>query len=451
MNGHDLYNQTMSNVTVVGLGKIGLPLAVAIAKSGQNVIGVDINLDLISNINAGKVPIGFSEPSLDEFLRHVINGGFLIATDNLEKAVKNSDTIVVIVPLFITEKNDPNFRTLDEVTEIIGNNLISGTTVIYETTLPVGTTRNRFLPALLKASGLSDSDFQLAFSPERVFVGDFFRTLQNIPKIVGGINRASTNSASDFYRSFINFASTDFNGRENGVWEFDGAESAEFAKLAETTYRDVNIALANTFATHALDLDIDINEIIAACNSQPFSHIHNPGIYVGGHCIPVYPHLYTQSHSGAQLIHLSRTINEDMPATLLNSIDISTYLKKNSNVTVMGVSYREGVKETYHSGIFKLCELLENYGANVSVYDPKYSDKELVELGFTSFIPEFNPGVLIFQNAEDSFRHMTKEMFPSVTLVVDGRGFIDSQNWPGVPIKGFGISTNKNAPNTSIL
>jgi UDP-N-acetyl-D-glucosamine dehydrogenase len=437
-------------VVVVGLGKIGLPLAVAVAQSGHSVIGVDVNKEIVDSLNNLVVPSGFNEPKLDLFLKKVgLSGNFKASTD-LVAAMENASVVLVIVPLVIDEKMNPQFEILDSVTKTIGANIKVGSTVIYETTLPVSSTRNRFLPILLQNSGLEEEDFFLAFSPERVYVGDFFRTLTSVPKLVGGINPRSTKAAANFYRSFIKFETRSFLDRQNGVWEMENSEAAEFAKLAETTYRDVNIALANTFAMHALDLGLDTNEIIAACNSQPFSHIHNPGIYVGGHCIPVYPHLYTSSHSGAELIHVARQINESMPEYLLGLEALKNQVLNGSKVTVMGVSYREGVKETYHSGTFKLCALLEKAGALVTVVDPKYTNEEMIALGLNPHVEDFESNILIFQIKEETFKSLTREDFPKVELIVDGRGFLQSEKWPNVKIIGFGISKNLTAPVTNL-
>ena len=435
---------------MVGLGKIGLPLAIAIAQSGRSVIGVDVNKEIVKSIKKLRVPSGFNEPNLDLFLKEVGLSGNFKATTDLAEAMEGAFVVVVIVPLVIDEKMNPNFEILDTVSKTIGMNLKKGTTVIYETTLPVSTTRNRFLPILLQNSGLNVEDFFLAFSPERVYVGDFFRTLSSVPKLVGGINQSSTQAAADFYSSFIRFENHSFHDRQNGVWEMENSEAAEFAKLAETTYRDVNIALANTFAMHAIDWGLNTNQIIAACNSQPFSHIHNPGIYVGGHCIPVYPHLYTSSHGAAELIHVARKINEGMPEYLFDLEDIRNQILPGSDVTVMGISYREGVKETYHSGVFKLCSLLEKIGARVTVFDPKYTNEEITALGLTPHTMNFKTNVLIFQIKEESFKSLTEADFPKVELILDGRGFLESEKWPKAKILGFGISKNLTAPITNL-
>ena len=411
-------------------------------------IGVDTNKIIVDEINKSITPTGIYEPYLSDLLEKVTKTEKLIATTDLTWAMEFATVIILVVPLVVNDKMEPDYEILDSVTQIIGSKLRPGSLVIYETTLPISATRNRFLSLLLSNTFLTENDFFLAYSPERVYVGDFFQTLSSVPKLVGGVNSNSTRVASDFYNSFIQFEDKFFGSRKNGVWELESCEAAEFAKLAETTFRDVNIALANTFATHALELGLDINQIIEACNSQPFSHIHNPGIYVGGHCIPVYPHLYLLSNPHANLVHLARQINESMPAYLIDQLGQKYQLPSNPRITIMGVSYREGVKETYHSGIFKLYDLLKEISHDVSVFDPKYSKSELIAIGLKPLDVSFNPNILIFQNKEDYFMSISKLDFPDVQIILDGRGFIEAEKWPNVGILGFGTSKYTNAPMT---
>ncbi len=195
---------------------------------------------------------------------------------------------MLVVPLFVDERGTPDFRAMDAATRAVAAGLRPGTLVSYETTLPVGTTRDRFAPLLAQDSGLlPERDFSLVFSPERVFTGRVFADLRRYPKLVGGIGPHSAKDGVRFYESVLDFDVREELSRPNGVWDLGSAEAAELAKLAETTYRDVNIALANQFARFADRSGVDIDAVIEACNTQPYSHIHRPGIAVGGHCIPV--------------------------------------------------------------------------------------------------------------------------------------------------------------------
>ncbi len=279
-------------ICVVALGKIGLPLAVQFARSGHSVVGADISAATVDLVNAAVAPFP-GEADLDGYLAEVVGAGRLSATTDVTGAVQGCEVVVVVVPLIVDQHKHPDFAGLDQATAAIAAGLQAGALVVYETTLPVGTTRHRFAPALAAGSGLTlGEDLFVAFSPERVYSGRVFADLRRYPKLVGGIDEASTKLAINFYEAVLQFDQRDDLARRNGVWDLGSSEAAELAKLAETTYRDINIGFANELARHADQHDIDIAQVIDACNSQPFSHIHQPGIAVGGHCIPVYPHFY---------------------------------------------------------------------------------------------------------------------------------------------------------------
>lgn len=277
-------------IAVVATGKIGLPLATQFASMGHEVVGVDVNQALVDVINSGVEPFP-GEAGLGEKLAEQVPSGKLRATTDYADAIPGADAVVLVVPLLVDEETwDPDFKWMDAATTSLAEHLTPGTLVSYETTLPVGTTRNRWKPLIERVSGLREGeDFHLVFSPERVLTGRVYEDLRKYPKLVGGLSEAGTRRATEFYESVLTFDDRPDLSRPNGVWDMGTAEAAEMAKLAETTYRDVNIGLANQFARFADTTGIDVYKVIEACNSQPFSHIHRPGIAVGGHCIPVYP------------------------------------------------------------------------------------------------------------------------------------------------------------------
>jgi nucleotide sugar dehydrogenase len=377
------------NVTVVGLGKIGLPLAVQFAKKGSKVFGADINQETVDLVNQGIEPFP-GEASLKEFLFETVSSGMLAASTNTKECVSRSDVVVVVVPLFVDKNAEPDFRAMDSATEEIAKGLQRGTLVSYETTLPVGTTRNRFTKMLEKNSGLRvGEDFHVSFSPERVLTGRVFSDLRKYPKIVGGVTKECSTVADQFYRMHLDFDNRPDLSRENGVWILDSPESAEFVKLAETTYRDVNIGLANQFARFADKSGLDIDEIISAANSQPFSNIHSPGISVGGHCIPVYPQFYLWQDQDASIVRSAREANDKMPAYIVDKIADEIGDFKDKKTLVLGISYRPGVKESAFSGVFSVADRLDKLGAHVFVHDPLYTSEEVSKIGFNSeFIPE---------------------------------------------------------------
>jgi nucleotide sugar dehydrogenase len=422
---------------VIGLGKIGLPLAVRVAQSGRRVIGLDISTDVVSAVNAGVSPIS-GEPGLDDRLAEVVQSGGLSASIDPEEAVATSDTVIIVVPLIVDSESRPDFTGLERATDAVGEHLAPDTLVAYETTLPVGSTRNRLAPRLAARSGLTlGHDLFVAFSPERVSSGSVFRDLASYPKLVGGVDRASTERAYDFYTSVLEFAERPDLPRRNGVWRMTNADAAELAKLSETTYRDMNIAFANELAVAAGNIGLDVIEVIDACNSQPYSHIHRPGIAVGGHCIPVYPHLLMSSVPGLRLPALARQVNEEMPSRAIALLREDLGGLRGQQVVVLGLAYRGGVKESAFSGVFPLVEGLEREGAIAVVHDPLYSDGEIEALGLRPYRPGAQVSGAILQCDHAEYRDLSSSDLPGVRCVVDGRWILDHRRFD-CPVRFFG-------------
>jgi nucleotide sugar dehydrogenase len=419
-------------VTVVALGKIGLPLAVQIASKGHDVIGADTSTRVVDLVNAGQEPFP-GEAELDERLRAVVDAGNLRATTDTAAAVAESDAVVVVVPLMVDEDSVPDFGAMDAATAAIARGLQPGTLVSYETTLPVHTTRQRFGPALEQASGLTlGKDFFLCHSPERVFTGRVFSDLRRYPKLVGGTDPESAKRAVAFYESVLDFDERPDLARANGVWDLGSAEAAELAKLAETTYRDVNIGLANQFARFADSAGIDVHAVIEASNSQPFSHIHSPGIAVGGHCIPVYPRFYLWGDEDATVVRAAREANSRMPAYAVDLLAAALGDLTGQRVAVLGVAYRGGVKETAFSGVFPTVDELRARGAEVVVHDPMYTDEELSAMGFAPYHLGEPVSAAVVQADHAEYRTLPSDQLPGIRVLVDGRGVTDPQLWSGV-------------------
>ncbi|EWT07534.1 nucleotide sugar dehydrogenase [Intrasporangium chromatireducens Q5-1] len=426
-------------ITVVALGKIGLPLAVQFADSGHEVIGADVNPSVVDLVNQGLEPFP-GEHQLAEKLSAAVRDGRLRATTQTASAVAQSEAVVVVVPLFVDESGVPEFGWMDSAAEDIGRGLQPGTLVSFETTLPVGTTRNRWKPMLEKVSGLREgSDFHLVFSPERVLTGRVFADLRKYPKLVGGLTPAGAERATEFYNAVLQFDERPDLDRPNGVWDLGSAEAAEMAKLAETTYRDVNIALANQFARFAAENGIDVFQVIAASNSQPYSHIHRPGIAVGGHCIPIYPRLYLWGDPEATVVSTARSANAGMPSYV---VDLASKLNsglEGVKVAVLGASYRGGVKETAFSGVFPTVEALRQAGAEVVVEDPLYSDDELVAMGFKPYHVGEAVDVVVVQADHREYANLSAASFPGVRTVVDGRRVLDPAAFDSVRFGSVGV------------
>jgi nucleotide sugar dehydrogenase len=420
------------NITVVGLGKIGLPLAVQYASKGHHVIGADLNPAVVERVNAGLEPFP-GEAHLAEKLRQVIDAGQLAATTDTTDAVSQSEAVVVVVPLVVDEESRPDFRHLDAATASVAKGLRPGTLVSYETTLPVGTTRNRFAPVLSRESGLDvGTDLFVDFSPERVLTGRVFADLRRYPKLVGGVDAPSARRARGFYEAVLDFDERPDLDRPNGVWDLGSAEAAELAKLAETTYRDVNIALANQFALFAGQHGIDVHAVIDASNSQPYSHIHRPGIAVGGHCIPVYPRLYLSNDPDASVVSTARAHNASMPERAVALLEAEVGSLAGRRVAVLGAAYRGGVKETAFSGVFAAVEALRSRGAEPLVHDPLFSDDELRGYGFTPYHLGEPAELVVVQADHAEYAKLTPADVPGVRALLDGRQVTDPAAWADV-------------------
>ena len=420
-------------IAVVALGKIGLPLAVQFADMGHEVVGVDVQQAVVDAVNAGVEPFP-GEAHLQEKLSVLVPAGKLRATCDYSEAVPGVDAIVIVVPLFVDDETwQPDFGWMEAATRSFAEHLTSGTLVSYETTLPVGTTRGRWKPLIEEVSGLEEGkDFHLVFSPERVLTGRVFEDLRKYPKLVGGLSLEGTAKGIDFYQQVLTFHERPDLPRGNGVWDMGSAEAAEMAKLAETTYRDVNIGLANQFGRFAAAHGIDVHKVIEASNSQPYSHIHRPGIAVGGHCIPVYPRLYLYTDPDASIVRVAREANMTMPGYAVGLVEGVLGDLEGRRVVVLGASYRGRVKETAFSGVFPTVEILKSKGVEVLVHDPMYSGEELAAFGFTPYRLGEPVDAAILQADHPEYLDLTPTDLPGTQVIIDGRGVLKRENFAGI-------------------
>jgi nucleotide sugar dehydrogenase len=435
-NPQSVIRNPQFTVAVVGLGKIGLPLAAQFSHAGMQVIGCDINEEVVQTVNAGHSHVK-EEPGLEEWVHEGVASGLLTATTNTTEAVGRSNVVVIIVPVIVDVARQVDYASIDAATRAVAAGLQPGTLVIYETTLPVGTTRTRFAPALEQGSGLTlGRDFFVAFSPERVYSGRIFRDLQQYPKVVGGIDPESTRRAADFYTAALQGAP---------LLQVHNADTAELVKLMETTYRDVNIALANEFARFAADRGLPVDEAINAANTQPYSHIHRPGIAVGGHCIPVYPY-FLINHAGEQEMTLPRTarrVNDDMAAWSVHRLASALGGLQGKRVLVLGLAYRENVKEPIFSGTVRLVPLLKEAGATVLLNDPLFTTGEIAHHGATPATLDSLPAgdAIILQAYHDQYHDLDWQALAAqgYRIVLDGRNALDPATIRAAGLQYIGI------------
>lgn len=364
-------------VEVIGLGKAGLPLATIIADAGLEVIGLDVSGERVQQINAGKNPFP-EEPGLGELLKKY-GGRTLRATTDLRYASKECSVHIILVPLLLNEKNEPDFRFIDSAVKDMLPGLKIEDTIIIETTLPVGTMEKRIMPILEAEGWRVGKDIYLAYSPERLMSGFAISRFREFPKVIGGVDEASGKKAWEVYRQWV-----------PQVQLVSHARVAEMIKIAEGVYRDVNIALANELFVFCEQRGIDFNKVRKYANHE-FCHLHEAGLGVGGHCIPVYPQFLIQmDKKGTPLLQIARHVNDGMVDYWVGRInaDLKKRGQLKGSICIKGLTYREGVKELYHSRALALAQRLNAKGFNVYAWDPLLSKPEIEALGLRYKKPE---------------------------------------------------------------
>ncbi len=363
-------NKFKYNLAVIGLGYVGLPLAIEAANNKLKVAGYDINESVVDSLNKS---ISHVEDITDKVLQDALSKDFLITSDS--SVLGESEFIVISVPTPLTDYQ-PDLSYVEAATKSISENLTKGQIIILESTTYPGTTLEIVKPILEKNSNLlAGEDFLLGYSPERIDPGNKDWTFKNTPKIVSGINEKSLKKISEFYNSII-----------DEVVEVSGTREAEMVKLIENTYRQVNIAMVNELAILSNMLDIDIWEVVDAAKTKPFGfQSFRPGPGVGGHCIPIDPKYLSfktrQIGQPVRFVELAQEINNSMPNYVISRIselmNRKEKLLKNSKILILGVAYKKDIGDTRESPAIDIIESLLEKSAEVSFYDP-YVDELIV-------------------------------------------------------------------------
>jgi UDP-N-acetyl-D-glucosamine dehydrogenase len=353
-------------VAVIGLGYVGLPLAVEKAKAGYRTIGFDIQESKVKMVNEGRNYIG---DVVDSELHDIVKQGLLSATTDFS-VVKDADFIAICVPTPLDEYQQPDISYVKNSTIEIAKYLKKGTIVVLESTTYPGTTEELLLPILEEGSGLKcEQDFFLAFSPERVDPGNLIYKTKNTPKVVGGVGKDSTEIAAAMYRNVL----------EGEVFEVSSPKVAEMEKILENTYRNINIGLANEMAIICNKMGINVWEVIEAAKTKPYGfQAFYPGPGLGGHCIPLDPFYLTwkarEFDYHTRLIETSGEINNYMPQYVVErSSKILNRFKKplnGSKILVLGVAYKQDIDDYRESPALKVIENFEKEGCIVEFYDP---------------------------------------------------------------------------------
>lgn len=365
-------NDKSAVVAVIGLGYVGLPLAVEKAKAGYKTIGFDVQETKVNMVNEGHNYIG---DVVNAELEDLVEKGLLSATTDFS-IVKDADFIAICVPTPLDEYQQPDISYVKKSTTDISKYLKKGSIVVLESTTYPGTTEELLLPILEEGSGLKcGEDFFLAYSPERVDPGNKLYKTKNTPKVVGGVGKDSTEIAAAMYNSVL----------ENCVHEVSSPKVAEMEKILENTYRNINIALANEMAVICEKMGISVWEVIDAAKTKPYGfQAFYPGPGVGGHCIPLDPYYLawkTREYDyHTKLIETSGIINDSMPDYVVErSSKILNRFKKpmnGSKVLVLGVAYKQDIEDIRHSPALKVIEGLEREGCIVDYYDPYVDEYE---------------------------------------------------------------------------
>jgi UDP-N-acetyl-D-glucosamine dehydrogenase len=359
-----LNSWSTENVGIVGLGYVGLPLAVAFAEAGTSVIGVDADADRISNLKAGN---SYIEDIPAEGIRALVGDGRLNPTTDYAM-LREAEAILICLPTPLDEHREPDLSIVVSGAQAVAENLQPGALVVLESTTYPGTTREVLLPIFEGGKYRVGEDFHLAFSPERVDPGNLKFTLQNIPKVVGAMTPACAARAKALYSRVT-----------EEVFVLSSPESAELSKLLENIFRGVNIALVNEFAILCNRMGVDVWEVIEAAKTKPFGFMaFYPGPGLGGHCIPVDP-FYLSWRARAfdvntEFIELAGRVNTSMPYYALSRITAALNVDKKavngSRVLILGMSYKPDVGDLRESPALKILELLVGSGAEVTYHDP---------------------------------------------------------------------------------
>jgi nucleotide sugar dehydrogenase len=427
------------SVSVYGLGHVGAPIASAWLRSGINVIGVDKSIKVLENARRGLTHI--PEPMVNETFSIGINNNKFLVYDDPIQASRTSKLKMICVPVLI-RKNKADLSAVKEVALAIGTGLKKNDIVSIHPSLPPGTTEKFLIPILEKSSGMrASSDFFVIYNPERIYEG---RAIFDIEEGHPGIVSSNDNYSLDLAEKLFGLI------YKKGLVRILGIRTAEAEKLFEGVYRDVNIALANELAKLCDKLNIDFWQAKNAANSQNFCHIHDPGIGVGGACIPIYPQFIldvaTRNKINCRITKTARTTNNDMPSYSLNNAlkMLPRKVIRKSKITILGLAFRGGVSDTRLSPTYEILkELTRLKIKDVIVHDPlvkednlisKYKNVELVS-NLDSAVT--NRDLIILATNHQEYLRLNPSIIGQ-TPIYDGRGYLNPDDFEKNLYRGIG-------------
>ena len=417
-------------VCVIGIGRIGLPTALSFAKSGLQTIGVDINEDLIKKINSGIFPLK-DEPGYEEIFNQVLSAKTFSATTKIEDAVPNSDLILLSLPTPMDENNIPDYSALTSVGTKLSEILSPNSLVIVESTIEPGFIENELISIISQTPRLKiEENFFIGVCPENANPGEILHDFTNLPRLVGGIN----DTVSKIIKMIYTFVfSVD-------LIEMPNCKTANAVKLTTNVFRDINIAFISELSLMFEKLGIDTFQVLEAAKKKYNFQIHYPGAGVGGPCLPInsYQFLNTARRIGVKLniIESGRRINEKMPDHVVdltkNAFDESDLKLENSDILILGISYKPNVKDIQLSPAKNIIEKFQNLGANVHIYDPFFTATTMfginVEDNLENILSSMDAAVIV--TAHDDFKNIPIDSFTKMKhpILIDTRGIIEPQS-----------------------
>jgi len=394
-------------ICVLGQGYIGLPTAALFAVNGHRVLGVDINKKVIDTINQGIAP--FDEPGLEELLKKAINSQNLIIKSNVEEA----DVFLIAVPTPLDkETKSADLSYVKSATEMVYPHLRRGNLVILESTVPPGSCNNLLIPILEKSGLRVSNDFYLVHSPERAIPGKTIKEMVNNDRIIGGVDKKSSRFAKSLYSTFV----------KGNIYLTD-VITAEFVKLMENTFRDINIAMANEFAQIAGENGVNIWEAIKLSNKHPRVNVLLPGPGVGGHCIAIDPWFLTENSTRCRMISLAREINDSMPNHVFRIVKKMISGIRYPVISILGVAYKGNVDDTRETPALKFIKLAMNEGFSIKIHDPHVKDFEYKIMELDEAIYDSDCIVLLTDHAE-----FEKINPATIATKMRNRNLVDTRN-----------------------
>jgi UDP-N-acetyl-D-mannosaminuronic acid dehydrogenase len=422
----------MSTIYVHGLGYIGLPTAAMFANYGHDVTGYDTDEAIIDGLEDGYVHV--EEPGLRAFVTQALESGNLTVSNDVGEA-KNH--IIAVPTPFDDEAKEPGLEYVEAAGEAIAPHLRTGDTVILESTVPPGTTVETLQPALEQSGLDAGADFALVHCPETVLPGNIITELKQNDRIIGGVNGVSTEAAVRLYKSFV----------EGEIYTTENATTAEFVKLIQNTYRDVNIALANELALIGEDYDIDSREAIEMANTHPRVEIHQPGPGVGGHCLPIDPWFLGHGSDQLDLISTARAINDGMSGHVIDLLRDELETLDGQQIALLGVAYKGNVGDTRQSPALDLAAELQqavkqpaatadgavpsgDAAIDIGLHDPHVDDQILDLVGFDEAVA--GADAVVITTDHDEFTELDPSRIRELMagdLIVDTKGLLSKREW----------------------